>query len=47
MTIVLSFVIMVFFLRKDRGDMRGRVWICAVIDGRVGLGGWEGSIIVF
>ena len=32
---VFPFVSM-FALRKDRGNMRGRLWISVVIDGRLG-----------
>ena len=32
---VLSFVSMII-LRKGKGDMRGRVWTCVVIDGTIG-----------
>ena len=31
---------------KSRG-MRGRVWTDVVIDGIIGLGGWEEGIVVF
>ena len=34
-TIVLFFVSM-FALRKERGNMRGRLWISVAIDGRLG-----------
>ena len=33
--------------RHGSGDMRGRVWICVVIDERIGLRGWEEGIVVF
>ena len=41
-----SFLSMMVVLWKDRGNMRGGVWICVVIDGGIGLGGWEGGIVV-
>ena len=31
---------------RGRGSMRGRVWTGVVIDGRIGLGGWEEKRIV-
>ena len=33
--------------RHGTGDMRGRIWVYVVIDGRIGLGGRKEDIVIF